>query len=90
MSANADPSQAGFATRAIHTGQDPDTATGATIVPIYQTSTYTQEELGKHKGFDYSRTANPRVRPCNSNLRRLKRHDLAARLRAGWQRPQPS
>jgi len=49
----------GFATRAIHVGQAPDPATGAVIVPIYQTSTYAQSEVGVHKGFDYSRTANP-------------------------------
>lgn len=48
-----------FATKAIHAGQDPDPATGATIVPIYQTSTYTQTAVGEHKGFDYSRTVNP-------------------------------
>ena len=48
-----------FATRAIHAGQDPDPATGATIVPIYQTSTYTQEAPGVNKGYEYSRTANP-------------------------------
>src|SRR5579872_45829 len=48
-----------FSTRAIHTGQDADPATGATIVPIYQTSTYTQTAVGEHKGFDYSRTVNP-------------------------------
>ena len=48
-----------FATRAIHAGQEPDPATGATIVPIYQTSTYTQEAPGQHKGYEYSRTANP-------------------------------
>ncbi|HEY9086004.1 MAG TPA: cystathionine gamma-synthase [Candidatus Tyrphobacter sp.] len=48
-----------FSTRAIHVGQEADPATGATIVPIYQTSTYTQEAVGKHKGFDYSRTINP-------------------------------
>lgn len=48
-----------FSTRAIHAGQDADPATGATIVPIYQTSTYTQEAVGEHKGFDYSRTVNP-------------------------------
>jgi cystathionine beta-lyase/cystathionine gamma-synthase len=51
--------QHGFATRAIHVGQEPDPATGAVIVPIYQTSTYAQSEVGVHKGFDYSRTANP-------------------------------
>jgi cystathionine gamma-lyase len=48
-----------FATKAIHVGQEPDPATGATIVPIYQTSTYTQRRVGEHKGFDYSRTVNP-------------------------------
>src|SRR5215211_6358944 len=48
-----------FATRAIHVRQEPDPATGATITPIYQTSTYTQEAPGKHKGYEYSRTANP-------------------------------
>jgi cystathionine beta-lyase/cystathionine gamma-synthase len=48
-----------FATRAIHVGQEPDPATGATVVPIYQTSTYTQEAPGQHKGYEYSRTANP-------------------------------
>jgi cystathionine gamma-lyase len=48
-----------FATKAIHVGQDPDPATGATIVPIYQTSTYTQEAPGQHKGYEYSRTGNP-------------------------------
>ena len=48
-----------FATKAIHVGQDPDPTTGATIVPIYQTSTYTQTRVGEHRGFDYSRTINP-------------------------------
>lgn len=48
-----------FATKAIHVGQEADPATGATIVPIYQTSTYTQTKVGEHKGFDYSRTINP-------------------------------
>jgi len=48
-----------FETRAIHVGQEPDPATGAAIVPIYQTSTYVQEEVGKHKGYEYSRTDNP-------------------------------
>jgi cystathionine beta-lyase/cystathionine gamma-synthase len=48
-----------FETRAIHEGQEPDPATGAVIVPIYQTSTYVQERVGVHKGYDYSRTANP-------------------------------
>ena len=49
----------GFATDAIHAGQPPDPTTGAIMTPIYQTSTYVQEELGKHKGFEYARTQNP-------------------------------
>lgn len=49
----------GFSTKAIHTGQDADSATGATIVPIYQTSTFTQEKIGVTKGYDYSRSDNP-------------------------------
>ena len=49
----------GFETRAIHAGQDPDPTTGAVIVPIYQTSTYVQEKVGEHKGYEYSRTGNP-------------------------------
>jgi cystathionine gamma-synthase len=48
-----------FETRAIHAGQEPDPTTGSVIVPIYQTSTYVQEEVGKNKGYDYSRVANP-------------------------------
>jgi cystathionine gamma-synthase len=48
-----------FETRAIHEGQEPDSAAGALTTPIYQTSTYVQEEVGKHKGYDYSRAGNP-------------------------------
>src|ERR1700761_8165908 len=48
-----------FETRAIHVGQEPDPATGAVITPIYQTSTYVQEEVGITKGYDYSRVSNP-------------------------------
>jgi len=48
-----------FATRAIHVGQEPDPATGATVPPIHPTSTYTQESPGKHKGYEYSRSSNP-------------------------------
>jgi cystathionine beta-lyase/cystathionine gamma-synthase len=48
-----------FDTKAIHAGQDPDPSTGAVTVPIYQTSTYVQDALGKHKGFEYARTKNP-------------------------------
>src|SRR3954447_15092077 len=49
----------GFSTRAIHAGQGPDPPTGATVVPIYATSTFTQEAPGEHKGFEYSRSGNP-------------------------------
>ncbi|MCY7365940.1 MAG: cystathionine gamma-synthase [Frankiaceae bacterium] len=49
----------GFETLAIHAGQDPDPTTGAVVVPIYQTSTYVQSEVGRHKGYEYSRSGNP-------------------------------
>src|SRR5947199_7486574 len=55
----ADAQEQGFATRAIHAGQDADPATGATVVPIYATSTYTQAAPGQHKGYEYSRSGNP-------------------------------
>src|SRR2546423_1352814 len=53
------PDSFGFSTRAIHAGQDADPATGATVVPIYATSTYTQAAPGQHKGYEYSRSGNP-------------------------------
>src|SRR5438132_574447 len=56
---SADSAAPGFATRAIHAGQDADPATGATVVPIYATSTYTQAAPGQHKGYEYSRSGNP-------------------------------
>src|SRR5437762_1965277 len=49
----------GFATDAIHVGQEPDPATGAIVAPIYQTSTYVNPEFGKNKGYDYARTNHP-------------------------------
>jgi cystathionine gamma-lyase len=55
----ADHSHQGFSTRAIHAGQGADPATGATVVPVYATSTFTQEAPGVHKGFEYSRSGNP-------------------------------
>src|SRR5438477_1800955 len=62
----------GFATDAIHVGQEPDPATGAIIVPSYQTSTYVQEELGKHKGYEYARTSNPTRAALERNLAALE------------------
>lgn len=61
-----------FRTAAIHVGQDPDPATGAAVVPIYQTSTYVQQAVGQHKGFDYSRTANPTRTALESCLAALE------------------
>ena len=51
--------ETGFSTRAIHAGQGADPATGSTVVPIYATSTFTQEAPGRHKGYEYSRSGNP-------------------------------
>src|ERR671916_245864 len=62
----------GFQTTAIHAGQEPDAATGAVSVPIYQTSTYAQEGLGKHKGFEYARTQNPTRAAMEQNLAALE------------------
>lgn len=69
----------GFATDAIHVGQEPDSATGAIIVPIYQTSTYVQEELGRNKGHEYARTSNPTRSALERNLACLEggRHAFA-------------
>ncbi|HEX5733542.1 MAG TPA: cystathionine gamma-synthase [Blastocatellia bacterium] len=61
-----------FATKAIHAGQEPDPATGAVTVPIYQTSTYAQEGLGRHKGFEYARTQNPTRSALEQNLAALE------------------
>jgi len=68
----------GFATRAIHAGQEPDPTTGAVTVPIYQTSTYAQEALGRNKGFEYARTHNATRFALEGNLASLEsgRHGL--------------
>ncbi len=62
----------GFATDAIHVGQEPDPSTGSIVPPIYQTSTYVQEELGKHKGYDYARTAHPNRRALERCVAKLE------------------
>jgi cystathionine beta-lyase/cystathionine gamma-synthase len=62
----------GFSTDAIHVGQKPDPATGAIIVPIYQTSTFVQEALGRHKGYEYARTSNPTRAALERNLAALE------------------
>src|SRR5262245_12271553 len=62
----------GFRTDAIHAGQEPDPSTGAVITPIFQTSTYVQEELGKHKGYEYARTQNPTRFALENNIATLE------------------
>lgn len=62
----------GFGTRAIHAGQAPDPSTGAIMPPIYQTSTYVQDSLGHHKGFEYARTRNPTRDALERNLAALE------------------
>ena len=62
----------GFATDCIHAGQEPDPSTGAIITPIFQTSTYVQEGIGKHKGYEYARTHNPTRRALEKNLAALE------------------
>ena len=62
----------GFATNAIHVGQEPDPATGAVVAPIYQTSTYVYEELGKHKGYDYARSNHPNRKALEKTVAKLE------------------
>src|SRR5919201_5381975 len=65
-------SRARFSTICLHSGQEPDPSTGAIITPIYQTSTYVQEALGRHKGFEYARTQNPTRLALERNLAALE------------------
>jgi cystathionine beta-lyase/cystathionine gamma-synthase len=62
-----------FATDCIHAGQEPDPTTGAIVTPIYQTSTYVQQGIGQHKGYEYARTHNPTRRALEKNLAALER-----------------
>ncbi len=72
-----------FSTKAIHAGQDADPATGATIVPIYQTSTYTQTAVGEHRGFDYSRTVNPTRMALERQLAALENAQFGSAFASG-------
>jgi len=72
-----------FETRAIHAGQDPDPATGAITTPIYQTSTYVQEAVGEHKGYDYSRVANPTRSALQESLASLEGADHGVAFSSG-------
>ena len=67
-----DPKNLGLSTRAIHAGQPPDPLTGSAVVPIYQTVTYVQDELGKHKGYEYSRVQNPTREALEANVASLE------------------
>src|SRR5579863_10077361 len=69
----------GFATRAIHAGQEPDPLTGSVTVPIYPTSTYVQQGIGENKGYEYSRVSNPTRARLEENLAALE-GGLAARV----------
>ena len=73
MSGDWDPDTHGFETLAIHAGQDPDPGTGAVVVPIYQTSTYAQSEVGVHQGYEYSRSGNPTRTALETCLAALER-----------------
>ena len=73
----------GFRTDAIHAGQEPDPTTGAVAVPIYQTSTYVQESIGKHKGFEYARTQNPTRMALEKNVAVLERGVAAYAFASG-------
>jgi cystathionine beta-lyase/cystathionine gamma-synthase len=66
------PPDALFSTLCIHAGQEPDPATGAIITPIYQTSTYVQDGLGRHKGYEYARTQNPTRAALEANVAALE------------------
>ncbi len=72
-----------FETRAIHDGQEPDRATGAITVPIYATSTYVQDGVGEHKGYDYSRVANPTRTALESCLASLENADHGVAFASG-------
>ncbi len=72
-----------FATKAIHAGLEPDPATGAIMTPIYQTSTYVQDGVGNHKGYEYSRTQNPTRHALEKNLAALENGEYGACFGSG-------
>lgn len=73
----------GFSTRAIHAGQKPDPTTGAVMVPVYLTSTYVQEAIGKHKGYEYSRVSNPTRTALEENIAALENAKHGAAFASG-------
>src|SRR5919112_6582636 len=77
------PDSARFPTICIHAGQVPDPSTGAIITPIFQTSTYVQDELGKHKGFEYARTQNPTRAALEGNVAAIEAGTAAYAFASG-------
>ena len=77
------PAHARFSTICIHAGQEPDPSTGAIITPIFQTSTYVQEELGKHKGYEYARTQNPTRATLERNIAAIEGGKAASAFASG-------
>ena len=79
--------QFGLGTQAVHAGQRPDPSTGAIMTPVYQTSTYAQDGLGLHKGYEYARGKNPTREALERNVATLEggRTDLPSRVAwAAW------
>lgn len=83
IKAMQDHSKMKFATKAIHAGLEPDSATGAIMTPIYQTSTYVQEGVGNHKGYEYSRTLNPTRHALEKNLAAIENGNFGACFASG-------
>jgi cystathionine beta-lyase/cystathionine gamma-synthase len=77
------PDTARFSTICIHAGQEPDPSTGAIITPIFQTSTYVQDELGRHKGYEYARTQNPTRAALERNVAAIERGKAAYAFASG-------
>jgi len=80
----------GFATNAIHVGQEPDPATGAIVAPIYQTSTYVNEELGKNKGYDYAGRITRTAKHWNARLPNWRAATALMFFLPAWQALTPS
>src|SRR5271155_2090952 len=78
-----DEAKHGFSTLAIHAGQDADPATGATVVPIYATSTFTQQAPGQHQGYEYARRGNPTRTPLPACLAALEGSERALAFASG-------
>jgi cystathionine beta-lyase/cystathionine gamma-synthase len=77
------PPNARFVTKCLHAGQEPDPATGAIVTPIYQTSTYVQEALGQHKGYEYARTQNPTRAALEGNIAAIESAGAAFAFASG-------